>query len=155
MQRSGRDTRCGTNGYYAASPNQSLHGGFVGIIEIPWEFQQKEPDKKKIAGSGLFRREKPGKTQFPDVQKRLKVRVSGRKTVANGAKDCVGSGKSFWQRGHPVFSWRIATGEDEREPIQPHRSRSAWKTGSPAARTICWTRFDEHRKNQGYEARNR
>jgi hypothetical protein len=62
----------------------------------PGNSSRKGRHKKKIRGLDLFRSEKPGKTQFPDVQKRLKVHVSGRKTAPNGAKErvccCSGSG---------------------------------------------------------------
>jgi hypothetical protein len=64
-----------------------LHGGFAGIIRIPWEFQQKEPDKKKIRGSDPFQGEKPGKTHFLGVN--------------NGPK-CTHLGSKRWQTGAEI-----------------------------------------------------
>lgn len=68
IQRSAPDTRFDANGHCADIPKGPLHGGFAESSEIPRKFQQEEPDKKKIADSGLFRSEKPGKTQDSDVQ---------------------------------------------------------------------------------------
>jgi hypothetical protein len=54
MQRSGRDARSGTDGHYSDAPKRSLQGGFAEILEIPWEFQQKEQDKKKNSRVGTL-----------------------------------------------------------------------------------------------------
>jgi hypothetical protein len=73
MQRSGRGARSGTDGHYSDAPKRSFHGGFSEILEIPWEFQQKEQDKKKIRGLEPFQGEKPGKTAILGVQNRPKM----------------------------------------------------------------------------------
>jgi hypothetical protein len=94
MQRSGRDGKHGTNGLYSHSPKRSLHGGFAGIIEIPWEFQQKAPDKKKIADWTPSEVKKPGKTHFLGVNNGPKCIHLGSKRRQTGAKDryCCGAG---------------------------------------------------------------
>jgi hypothetical protein len=66
-----------------------LHGGFAGIIEIPWEFQQKAPDKKKIADWTPSEVKKPGKTHFLGVNNGPKCIHLGSKRRQTGAKDRV------------------------------------------------------------------
>jgi hypothetical protein len=64
--QSARDTRTGTNGDYIVSPERSWPGGFAGILEIPWKFQQKEagPEKNSRVGTPSYAKS-PAKRSFP------------------------------------------------------------------------------------------
>jgi hypothetical protein len=83
MKRSARDSRCRTNGYYVDFPKRSLHGGFAKTIKIPREFQQREPDKKKIRGLALFQEQKARKNAVFPVPKEAQI---ARIRTQNGGK---------------------------------------------------------------------
>ena len=77
--------------------------------EIPWDFQQKNRDKKKIADWDPFPGKMPAKTQVSDSQNGPILRETGGKTAANGAKHRVGRHQPMQQPvpGPPARSGRM------------------------------------------------